>query len=362
MIQQDKKNILLFLPGGVGGAERMSVLIGKMLPKNRFHVKFVIIGKQQKIYDILPKQYDVDCIPIQNKYAFSTLRIWWKIVREKPDFVFSSQVAYNPRVIIAAKMACRKVVIRSSGMLGNYPQMKLKRVQLTYPKADMLIAQQEEMREEMIRLLKIYPNKVIAIHNPIDTADIDELSKDSSPYSTNNSVNFVQTASFIYRKAQDIAIQAFAIVHKDIPNSDLYFVGNYVGKSDYFQRLLQLADELKIKEHIHFVGYDKNPFRWVKNSDCFVFPSRAEGLPNALIEASYLGVPCVATRCLSIVDEIIKDGQNGYVVDVNDVEAFAQAMLKAVRLRNCKMNYKPGTSEEFARVFENINDNQNQSI
>ena len=100
----------------------------------------------------------------------------------------------------------------------------------------------------------------------------------------------------------------------------------------------------------------------MKNSDCFVFPSRAEGLPNALIEASYLGVPCVATRCLTIVDEIIKDGQNGCVVNVDDVEAFAKAMLKAVKLKNCKMIYKSGTTEDCARLFEDINDNQNQSI
>lgn len=362
MTQQGKKKILFFLPSGVGGAERMSVLIGKMLPKDRYYVKYVVIGRQHKIYDILPKQYDVDCIPLHNIYAFSTLRIWWKIIREKPDFVFASQVAYNPRIIIAAKMACRRVIIRSSGMLGNYPPLKLKRVQLTYPKADRLIAQQEEMRKEMIQLLNVNPNKVIAIHNPIDTTDIDELSKDPSPYPTNNCINFVQTASVNHRKAQDIAIQAFAIVNKEIPNSELYFVGNYDERSDYFQRLQQLADELKVTKHIHFIGYDKNPFRWVKNSDCFVFPSRAEGLPNALIEASYLGVPCVATRCLTIVDEIIKDGQNGCVVNVDDVEAFAKAMLKAVKLKNCKMIYKPGTTEDFARLFEDINDNQNQSI
>ncbi len=357
MSHQDKKKVLFFLPGGVGGAERMSVLIGKMLPIERYYVKYIIIGKKHKIYDFLPKHYDVDHLPIHNIYAFSTLRIWWKIVREKPDFVFASQVAYNPRIIIAAKLAGRKVVIRSSGMLGNYPFMKLKRVQLTYPKADRLIAQQEDMRTEMIRLLNVSPNKVVAIHNPIDYSDIDELSNEPSPYSTNNSINFVQIASINHRKAQDIAIQAFAIANKEIPNSELYFIGNYIERSDYFHALQQLADELKIKEHIHFVGYDKNPFRWVKFSNCFVFPSRAEGLPNALIEASYLGVPCVATRCLSIVDEIIKDNQNGYVVNVDDVKAFALAMLKAVKLKNCKMIYKPGTAEEFVQVFENINAN-----
>jgi len=362
MTQRGIKKILFFLPSGVGGAERMSVLIGKMLPKDRYYVKYVVIGRQHKIYDILPKQYDVDCIPLHNIYAFSTLRIWWKIIREKPDYVFASQVAYNPRIIIAAKMACRRVIIRSSGMLGNYPSLKLKRVQFTYPKADRLIAQQEEMRQEMIQLLNVNPNKVIAIHNPIDTTDIDELSKGPSPYPANNCINFVQAASVNHRKAQDIAIQSFAIVNKEIPNSELYFVGNFDEKSDYFQRLQLLADELKVTRHIHFIGYDKNPFRWVKNSDCFVFPSRAEGLPNALIEASYLGVPCVATRCLTIVDEIIKDGQNGCVVNVDDVEAFAKAMLKAVKLKNCKMIYKPGTSEEFTRLFEDINDNQNRSI
>jgi len=362
MTQRGIKKILFFLPSGVGGAERMSVLIGKMLPKDRYYVKYVVIGRQHKIYDILPKQYDVDCIPLHNIYAFSTLRILWKIIREKPDYVFASQVAYNPRIIIAAKMACRRVIIRSSGMLGNYPSLKLKRVQFTYPKADRLIAQQEEMRQEMIQLLNVNPNKVIAIHNPIDTTDIDELSKGPSPYPANNCINFVQAASVNHRKAQDIAIQSFAIVNKEIPNSELYFVGNFDEKSDYFQRLQLLADELKVTRHIHFIGYDKNPFRWVKNSDCFVFPSRAEGLPNALIEASYLGVPCVATRCLTIVDEIIKDGQNGCVVNVDDVEAFAKAMLKAVKLKNCKMIYKPGTSEEFTRLFEDINDNQNRSI
>ena len=362
MTQRGIKKSLFFLPSGVGGAERMSVLIGKMLPKDRYYVKYVVIGRQHKIYDILPKQYDVDCIPLHNIYAFSTLRILWKIIREKPDYVFASQVAYNPRIIIAAKMACRRVIIRSSGMLGNYPSLKLIRVQFTYPKADRLIAQQEEMRQEMIQLLNVNPNKVIAIHNPIDTTDIDELSKGPSPYPANNCINFVQAASVNHRKAQDIAIQSFAIVNKEIPNSELYFVGNFDEKSDYFQRLQLLADELKVTRHIHFIGYDKNPFRWVKNSDCFVFPSRAEGLPNALIEASYLGVPCVATRCLTIVDEIIKDGQNGCVVNVDDVEAFAKAMLKAVKLKNCKMIYKPGTSEEFTRLFEDINDNQNRSI
>ena len=350
----NRKKILIFTPGGVGGAERMSVLIGKILPQERYDVKYVVVGRLRNIYNILPKDYDVDCIPVRNIYEFSTLRIWWKIIKEKPDLVFSSQVAYNPRVIIAARLAGRKVVVRSSGMLGNYAKKKLKHVLATYPKADKLIAQQEDMRIEMIRLLKVNSDKVVTIHNPLDTTEIDILSKEPSPYPCSDCVNFVESASVNHRKAQDIAIKALAIVKKTIPNAHLYFVGSYEEKSDYYQELLQLISTYQLTDSVHFVGYDKNPFRWVKNADCFVFPSRAEGLPNALIEASYLGVPCAAARCLNIVDDIIKDGQNGYVVDVDDAAGLAGAMIKAIVMKDCKMIYKPGVSEDFIGVFDSI--------
>ena len=356
----NKRKILVFTPGSVGGAERMSVLIGKLLPKEKFEVKYVVIGRSRDIYNILPEGYEVDCIPVRNIYAFSTLRIWWKILKEKPDVVFASQVAYNPRVIIAAKLAGRNVVIRSSGMVGRYKK-KWRPVKVTYPWADKLIAQQEDMREEMIRLLKVNPEKVVTLHNPLDCSDIDRLSVDPSPYPANDEVIFVETATVNHRKAQDVAIKAFSIVGKSIPNAHLYFVGKYDENSTYYQEQQKLIAELDLKECIHFIGYDNNPFKWVKNANCFVFPSRAEGLPNALIEASYLGVPCVASRCLPIVDDIIKEGQNGYVVDVDDVQGTAQAMVKAVNIKDCKMIYSPGKTEDFIKVFEFI-DKEQQSL
>ena len=349
-----KKKILIFTPGGVGGAERMSVLLGKLLPKDQFDVKYVVIGRLRNIYNILPNGYDVARIPVRNKYMFSTLRIWWKIIREKPDVVFASQCSYNTRVISAARWAGRTVIIRSSNMIGNYSKKTFKKVFASYPKADLLIAQQEEMREEMIHLLKVSPDKVITIHNPLDTNDIDTLSSVPSPYPKNDQINIVNVARIHRVKSQDIAIKAMRLVKEALPKAHLYFVGSYNEKDDYYNSLKALIANYQLEDCVHFMGYDKNPYRWVKYSDCFVLPSRSEGLPNALIEASYLGVPCVATRCLAIVDDIIRDGQNGYVVDVDDVEGIAQAMLKAVQIKDCKMVYHPGTADEIFRIFESV--------
>lgn len=351
MEYHNTKKILIFLPGNVGGAERMSVLIGKLLPKDCFHVKYVVLGRRREVFDILPKDYEIDTIPVHNIYCFSTLRIWWKIMREKPDLVFTSQVAYNPRVIIAAKLAGRKIVVRSSGMLSDYAGLKLFSVKWTYPLADKIIAQQEDMRKEIINMLHLADDKVVTIHNPLDTSTIDVLSKAPSPYTTKGCINYVQSASVNHRKAQDVSIRALSVVRKTNPNAHLYIIGRYEKKSDYYLELVKLIDDLNLNDYVHFVGYDNNPFRWIKNADCFVFPSRAEGLPNALIEASYLGIPCVATRCLNIVNRIIKDGKNGYIVEVDDVLGFASAMINVIELPYCKMTYKPGTSEDFTNIF-----------
>lgn len=349
-----KRKILIFTPGGVGGAERMSVLIGKILPKDRFEVKYVVVGRLRNIYNILPNDIPHDCIPVHNIYAFSTIRIWWKILREKPDVVFTSQAAYNSRVIIASRLAGRKVVVRSSGMVGTYKPSVFRGVKLTYRLADRIIAQQNEMHDEIIHLLKIPSNKVKTIHNPLDYENIDKLSKAESPFPKDNNLNFVQVASVNQRKAQDVAIKAFSIVNQSIAKSQLYLVGPYDKNSVYFQELITLISELHLDGKVHFVGYDKNPFRWVKNADCFIFPSRNEGLPNALIEASYLRTPCAAARCLNIVDEIIKDGKNGFVIDVDDIGGLAQAMMKAVTIKECKMIYAPSSYHDFVKVFDSI--------
>lgn len=354
MIQLNKKKVLIFLPGGAGGAERISVLIGKILPKDRFCVKYVVVGKLRKIFSCLPNDYDVVTIPVHNIYCFSTLRIWWIIIKEKPDVVFVSQESYNGRVIIASKLAGRKVIVRSSNMIGRYKKLFFLQVKFTYPKASLLIAQQEEMHDEMIQLLKISPNKIVTIHNPIDAAYIDAQSSVPSPYPNSGIINFVNIARINHNKSQDIAVKAMAIVKNSLPQAHLWFVGGYDKNDAYYQSVVKIITELGLEDCIHFVGYDKNPFRWLKYADGFVFPSRVEGLPNALIEASYLGVPCAATRCLTIINEIIKDGKNGYVMDVNDVKGLAQAMIKIVELKKCQMLYQPGTADDFVRVFDSV--------
>lgn len=348
---EKKKKILFFLPGGAGGAERMTITVAKLLPRKTFDVKFVVLGRQKDIYNFIPKDFTVDCIPVHNKYCLSTIRIMLKIISEKPELVFCSQASYNPRVIIAAKMLRMPVIVRSSGMPSTYRKSAFFSVKATYKHADVVIAQQDDMRQEMISLLGVKPSKAITLHNPLDITTIEDKASFATPYPTGNQINYCHVGRVQRDKGHDIAIPAFAKVKEQFPSAHLYFVGKYDEADEYYNILKSKIKELYLEDAIHFVGFDANPYRWMKHCDCFVFPSRREGLPNALIEASYLERPCVAAQCLNIIKEIIKDGENGYVVSVEDPVALTNAMIKAIELKNCKMRYRPANSDDFIQVF-----------
>ena len=357
-----KKRILIFTPGAVGGAERMAVTIGRMLPRESYDVEFVICGTLKSIENILPEGYKVDRIAFHNKYCFATLRIWWKIVTSRADIVFSSLAFINYRVILAAKFSNAKIIIRSSNMIGNYKRSSQRYCRMIYPLADILIAQQEDMRQEMSRLLHVGLDRIYALNNPLDTVMLDKAENSISPFTDANAINYVNVARINQVKAQDVAIKAMAIVRRKMSNAHLYFVGGYEENDSYYKELCDMVKSKDLQDCIHFIGYDKNPYRWIKNCHCFVFPSRIEGLPNALVEASYLGVPCVAAKCLNIVSDIVKDGYNGYTTAVEDVEALADGMVKAIKLVGFEMTYHPSNKKDFIDVFDKATNREKKVV
>jgi len=345
--------VLIFTLGAVGGAERMAITIGKLLPTSSYYVKFIVLGDNNQILDFMPNGYDVKKLSYSTKSIFSIVRIWWVIMKENPNIVFGTQARINPQVTVASRLAGKKVLIRSSGMLSDYKGLKYLMAKWFYPLADIIIAQQEEMRKEIAKLCKISSSKIVTLHNVLDIENIDAKIRVPSPFPLQQSINFVNVARLSPVKGHEIAIKAMSIVKRSVPNAHLYFIGSYENPSLYSD-LKELVSELHLVDCVHFVGYDSNPYRWVKYSDCFVFPSRSEGLPNALIEASYIGVPCVASMCLEIVGDIIKDGYNGYTTKVGDVEGFAEGMIKAIKLNSFGMLYKPSSKDDFVDLFNSL--------
>ena len=348
------KRILIFLPDGIGGAERVGVTIGKMLISQGGDVKFVIIGNPRgSICDIIPSRTEVFYIP---KNYVRWTKMTSLIRREKADIVFASCRNISRDIIWATKipgLTC-KVIVRSDNPLKTLKLWQRLLIRLSFRFADIVIAQQEEMRQEIVNEYPVPSRKVIALQNPIDYDDIRIKSQAPSPYPQVKAVNYLWAASIKESgtKGQDILLRAFAKVRQRNMNAHLYLVGRYVEGGAYYNGLKDFAERHHLTDYVHFIGYDVNPYRWMKYADCFVLSSRVEGLPNALVEAMYLKRPVVSSRCLPVIDRMIKDGMNGYKAEVGDVDGLAAAMEKAVTLGEPEMIYKPADNDEFLKLFE----------
>lgn len=348
-----KIKVLFFLPSGVGGAEKMTVNIAKMLDMSHYEVKFVLVDKEvREIINFIPSDYKYELLKIRNIWDFTTCRLVRIMRREKPDIVFCSLKYLNPRVILAARIVGGiKVIVRNDAYMNLLGNFTMKLIKFTYPKADIVIAQTDQMRKEILSKLPIEENKVVTLHNPVDAQLIKtKLQGAVSPY-TVDGIKYVATSRINPTKGQDTLIEAFSRVYKNNNRAHLFLIGLVDENDSYYLKLLSLIKQFKMEDNVHFPGFTDNPYKWLKFADCFVLASRREGLPNTLIEASYIGIPTVATQCLEIIDEIVNDGYNGFVVPVDDVESMSEAMLKAINLKNFSMTYKQATKDQFLELF-----------
>ncbi len=127
-------------------------------------------------------------------------------------------------------------------------------------------------------------------------------------------------------KGQEYIIRAIPKIIEKIPNAVFLFA--YPRQSDYRKKIDEIIDELKIRNHVNFIGSIDVLGLFFKISDLGILASiDSEGWSRATVEFMYHGVPMVATDvgCLS---EIIENDLNGLVVPPKDSSSLAEAVVK----------------------------------
>jgi len=125
------------------------------------------------------------------------------------------------------------------------------------------------------------------------------------------------------QKRHDLLIAAFSKIANKHGNYQLMILGEGSLRS----RLANQITELNIENRVLMPGYVDDIKERLSEASMFVLTSDFEGMPNALIEAMALGLPCVSTDCDGGGARfLIKDGENGLLVPKNDVAALANAM------------------------------------
>ena len=349
--------VLFFVASVCGGSERMTVNIALSLNTKLFEPIFVIVGNQTRadIEEFIPPNYQRIYLSSGDNQFRMIIKMMNILKQYHPDVIFCSLFHISIRLIIANIFTIRKRLIARCNTQVNRLKFSSRKSyylgKFIYGLADVIVAQTDSMHKDIIDYLFVSKSKVVTIYNPIDEKTISDGIIGDSPFENVREKKIIQVARVSEAKDQITLIKAFVIVLKKGVDANLYIVGDDYTEIDYYNKLQSLIVEEKIQDKVFFLGIKENPYIWVKYSDCFVLTSPVEGLPNALIEASFIGIPVVSTDCVPIIHEIVQEGVNGYIVDVGDYNSIADKIIKCFALGKVNMTYQPGRFDDFAALF-----------
>lgn len=152
------------------------------------------------------------------------------------------------------------------------------------------------------------------------------------------------------RKNHQIVIRALASMKEDCIRHKVRYL--ICGEGPERGKLLSLIKENGLEEIVFLMGYQTEVKEILAVSDCFVFPSKQEGLPVALLEALAVGVPCICSRIRGNLD-LKKEGNIDFI-NKKSVEQCKEAILKAVNLKKRKKTETVISQYETRQVVKSM--------
>jgi glycosyltransferase involved in cell wall biosynthesis len=195
--------------------------------------------------------------------------------------------------------------------------------------SDRVLAVSEEVKKFCIDADRIDPKKVSVIYNGVDFKQIAAENSDDNPFADADwagASHIISCLANIRRvKGIDILIRTAERVCRELPDA-VFVIAGSLYERDYAEEVQAMIRSLGLEKNVKLLDFIGDPVPLLKMSDAFCLLSRSEGFCNALLEAMACGVPSVVTR-VGGNPEAITDGENGFLVPVEDHAAAAEKLL-----------------------------------
>ena len=234
----------------------------------------------------------------------------------QPDLILSNLIQTN-RILSNSKLKNIAYVIRNTfskeneQALQKNPAKILNRYRTIYQKHP-CICVSKGVATDLNQTLEHLP-EVATIYHAFDQQDMETQAQEFQP---NLGQYILHVGAFCHAKAHDVLLRAYAKSSQLVP---LYLLG----KGELETEIHQLVQELGLKNKVHFLGFNKNPYPYIKNAQALILSSRYEGFVRVVSEAIALGTPVVSTDCPSGPNEVLPAYN---LVPVDDIDALAQKM------------------------------------
>lgn len=337
-------HIALYLPSlRGGGAERVMVMLANGFASRGHKVDLVLASAEGPYLSEVSDAVRVVDLG-KRRVAATLLPLIRYLNSEQPEAMLSALGHANVVALLARRWARSHVRLvlsehntplkaASRGGVAAVLRILIRRL---YPTADAIVCVSEGVRHGMQQMFDLPPDKLHCIYNPLDVDRIRGLMMEPVDHrwiAQPDVPVIVAVGRLTEQKDYPTLLKAFALLTRERPARLVI-----LGEGEEEARLTALANELNISECVAFLGFQKNPFAWLRACDLYVLSSRWEGLSCSLLEALACDTRVVSTDCPSGPGEILEGGKWGLLVPVGDPKALAEAMSQTLISTNEPLN------------------------
>jgi L-malate glycosyltransferase len=325
--------VLIFINSfRVGGSERQALEVIKRLDRTRFEPFVACFQKEGSLLSELPSDTGmIHTFPLHGFFnwpAFKQGLEFRKLIRQSgiqvvQCFDFYSNLFAIPwsrisRVPIILGARRDEASMRTSGQ--HYTEL------LVYRLATGIVANAENIKNQLVVRDKLVSEKVWVIQNGLDLDRFDERRQQSGNSEMKNvsGLSIAIVANLRPEKGHLVLLAAIRRLADRFSMLKVFIVGNGPMKESIIQRII----ELKLTHCVEMTGELKDVPAFFKTIDIAVLPSlKNEGFPNSVMEAMAASLPVVATDTGG-TPELVSDGLTGYLVPPADSQALQDRLGK----------------------------------
>lgn len=340
--------VQLFPPKWIGGTEIATFNIAENLAKRGHKINVVTSVDSGSVKKEESSGFTIYRI-LQPRLKFLGVIIFWLKIffllkKINPDIIHVQSIVIGIPALIFKKIFNKPYLVYCRGSDVYFPWRRKSLISNSVLKnADKVLALAENMKT---KIQDIWGINASVIPNGIDVERFENLSKADVRRKLGlkreeKIIIFVGTLKSV--KGVEYLIEAMSIVNKNNAETKLILIGDGEEK----ENLKKLVQELNLEHCVFFLGRKSNEKipEHMAASDIFVLPSLSEGFPNVFLEAMASGLPIVATK-VGGVPEIIKDGENGFLVEPKNPQQLAEKILFLLENENLKERISQNNREK----------------
>lgn len=287
----------------------------------------LLLGEIEVIYGLQPGE-DL------RKNTFQLVKRLFILARQSDIIVGGLEMAPTFLAAFMGKLLSKPSLgfVRNSlpELLSGLPSYYKVLTKLIYPYLSKAVAISDGIKAGTEKLIPKLNGRISTVYIPIDIEQIRSRSEASLQEAEKLKPYLLAVGRLMPQKGFDILLNAYALARQQGLQERLVIAG----EGPQRRSLEELIHKLNLNGHVLLAGFQENPYAWMKHAALFVSSSRFEGFCRVLAEAQAVGTPVVSTDCPDGPAEVLEGGESGVLVENENHEALAAALVGLLRNPN----------------------------